>query len=502
MNILLIEPPFYLFQGIGGNNASYGLKMLAATVSEQGHVVKVYSPDLEYSGESTGAGIVATITGYDEKAKEVTERLIDIVSSFSPDVVGVSLLTARADIGMSLAEAVRRKNPDITIVAGGIHATMFPGELLASGVFDYVIRGEGEVAFPELVEAIARGDDPREGEIPGLSFVDEKGNIAHNQIHYMPDIDSLPLPVHEHFINYETYPENAFQSVMFSRGCPYDCGFCASHLIWTRRVRYHSPEYFVDLVSYLNDRYGMRKFRFNDDTYMTHRKKTAQINRLLIQKGLSIEWFCSGRVELVNHEILSDMQAAGLTSIGFGVESADEEIRKKIRKTAPLDVVESAFRTADDLGIHTLGYFMIGLPGETYEKAQRTLDFIERIRPSDPVISIFTPYPGTALYDEVRDRGLLPETDSPGWDGFYHQSGMNFTGEMTDDQWERTIARAEDIHDRASRWREEKLTRGLVRRFTVKKALGRYRESPGAIVGDVLRVLSLIRGRIAARLRR
>jgi radical SAM superfamily enzyme YgiQ (UPF0313 family) len=252
----------------------------------------------------------------------------------------------------------------------------------------------------------------------------------------------------------------------------------------------------VNLISHLKERYGIRKFRFNDDTYMTNRKKTAEVNRLLTERNLSVEWFASGRVELVNREILSDMQAAGMTSIGFGVESADEEMRKKIGKTAPLETVETAFRIADDLGIHTLGYFMIGLPGETYDQVQRTLDCIEKIRPSMPIISIFTPYPGTTLFDDVRKMGLLTEEAPINWDGFYHQSGVNYSGVMADDEWERILERAEFIRSSGPGWNEERLTRGLVRRFTVKKALQRYRKAPWIVFQDAFRVIALIRSRI------
>jgi radical SAM superfamily enzyme YgiQ (UPF0313 family) len=182
MNILLIEPPFYLFQGTRGTSASYGLTMLAAVVSGMGHEVRVYAPDLEYPGEPAEIGVVSHISEYDKKAGAVTKRLREIITSFSPDVVGLSLLTARSGIGMHLAKTIRMENRDIITIAGGIHATMFPEKLLASGLFDYVVRGEGEVSFSKLVQGIARGA-LNTLDVPGLSYRDENDTPVHKPAH-------------------------------------------------------------------------------------------------------------------------------------------------------------------------------------------------------------------------------------------------------------------------------------------------------------------------------
>ncbi len=379
--MLLIEPPFYLFQDLSQGAASFGLAMLAAMADREGHNVKVYSPDLEQTAVNTTEDVITEFKDTDKKMSDVKNRLEQIVEDFQPDVVGISFWTARVLFGLELAKHIKKILPDINVIAGGIHATILPDDMLESGVIDYVIKGEGEFAFVSLLENIDKGILDM-ADIDNLSFINKDGSVVHNPIKYCDNLDALPFPGYEHFINYEKFDKNVFRSVMFSRGCPFDCNYCASYKLWSRKTRFHSPAYMVKMIKHIHQKFGTDFFQFDDDTFTLKKEPVFEICRMIKQEKLDIKWHCDTRVECVTHELLSAMKEAGLETVAMGVESGDVEVRKIIRKTSSLEATEKAFKIASECGLKTVGYFMIGFPGETYEAANRTLDLAEKLQPT------------------------------------------------------------------------------------------------------------------------
>ena len=484
MKILLIEPPFYYFQNVRPT-ASLGLAMLAAMAGKEGHTVQVFSPDLEFTTDGENEKVITGFKDVSSKMDRIKKRLGNIIHSFQPELFGISLWTARFDAGLELTRYIKEMSPDLPIIAGGIHATILPEPVLRSGLFDYVIRGEGEVAFASLLACIESGKDPKKEEIICLSYLNEKSEVVNNPIEYCQNLDELPFPGYEYFINHERFNKNVFQPIMFSRGCPFRCSFCASHKIWTRHSRHHSPAYIVRMIKRSHQRFGTKYFRFDDDTFTLKKAPVLEICRRLKQERMNIKWGCDTRVELVTPELLEEMKAAGADSIQMGVESGDTDVRKMINKTSSLRKTREAFKIAEKAGINTVGYFMIGFPGETYEQATRTLDLIEEIRPTIPCISICIPYPGTESYDKAVDMGLIPDPSKLDWSQCYHHSNINFSGKIDSDEWE-------DLIDRCKRI-EESLKLRRIKNITIKKIVNRYTSRPELIIPDLSQIIRFAR---------
>lgn len=461
MKVLLIDPPFNLLQDIKTTNASLGLAMIAAMTNNEGHDVKIFSPDLEFSSYGKGDNVITKYENVSKKINAVKNRLEEIVNSFQPEVVGISLWTAKVKVGLELASHIKKINSDIIVIAGGIHATILPDEVLKNVMVDFVIRGEGEFAFVSLLESIRAGKDPKKEQIDCLSFLDEGGQAIHNPIKYCQNMDELPFPAYEHFINYEKFDKNTFQSVMFSRGCPFYCNYCASYMIWTRKPRYHSPSYIVKMIKHIHQKFGTNYFRFDDDTFTLKRRSVHEICQLLKQEQIPIKWCCDTRVELVTYELLSEMKSAGLDYVLMGIESGDTEVRKIIKKTSSLEATRKAFKIASEVGINTTGYIMIGFPGETYEQATRTLDFTEEIQPTFPCISICIPYPGTESFQIAVEVGNIKDSDSIDWSIYHHHSNLNFSGKINEKEWGSLLERCAKIE------RQAKIKR-IIHRYTTR----------------------------------
>ncbi len=487
MKVLLIEPPFYLFQDLSQGAASFGLAMLAAMADREGHNVKVYSPDLEQTAVNITEDVITEFKDTDKKMGDVKNRLEQIIEDFQPDVVGISFWTARVLFGLEMARHIKKVLPDIKVIAGGIHATILPEDMLESGAIDYVIRGEGEFAFVSLLKNIDKGMlDVKD--IDNLSFIDKGGSVVHNPIKYCDDLDELPYPGYEHFINYEKFNKNVFRSVMFLRGCPFDCNYCASYKLWSRKTRFHTPVYIVKMLKHIHEKFGTDFFQFDDDTFTLRKEPVFEICRMIKQEKLDIKWHCDTRVECVSHELLSAMKEAGLETVAMGVESGDIEIRKIIRKTASLEATEKAFRIASEIGVNTVGYFMIGFPGETYEAANRTLDLVEKLQPDVPCVSICIPYPGTDCYQLAIEVGSTEDTDSIDWSRYYHHSNINFSGRINAEEWAALLARCNEIDLVA---RERKLAKAA-RKISINKVIKRYAERPYVIFSDFYRLFSML----------
>jgi radical SAM superfamily enzyme YgiQ (UPF0313 family) len=491
MKVLLIEPPFYLFQDIQSGSASFGLAMLAAMAYREGHDVRIFSPDFELVSNGKGETVITKYEKMDEKILLVKNRLEEIVNSFQPHVVGISFWTARAKVGLELAGYIKSMNSGIPVIAGGIHATILPDELLNSGKVDFVIRGEGEFSFVSLLESIEKGRDPKKRQIDCLSFLDEGGQAVHNPIIYCQNLDELPFPGYEHFINYKNFDKNAFQSVMSSRGCPFHCNYCASHLLWTRKIRYHSASFIFKMIKHIHRKFETDYFKFDDDTFTLNKRLVREICRLLKQEQMPIKWHCDTRVELVSYELLKEMKNAGLDTVAMGVESGDPEIRKMIRKISSLEATRNAFKVASESGIKTTGYFMIGIPGETYEQASRTLDLIEELQPTYPCISICIPYPGTDSFKQAMEMGTIKDFDSIDWSMYYHHSNINFSGKISDKQWESLLKRCTEIERYSAKRCEEERIKQTIKRITINKIISRYSKTPYFIFNDLYELISL-----------
>jgi anaerobic magnesium-protoporphyrin IX monomethyl ester cyclase len=281
---------------------------------------------------------------------------------------------------------------------------------------DYVVRGEGEVTFTELLYAIKQG---RTAIIPGISMkIGEK-------IHHQPDrplitdLDTLPFPAYhkvaEHISGYYfslmADQEKPFAIIEGSRGCQHNCSYCSQWRFWSRCHRHKSPKRIVDEFEILHNEYGSRFFWFSDDN-LGMGAKTREICKSLIERGLGdkIEWFCQIRVDEIveNQETIPLMREAGNVWALVGFDSPSQETlssfrRKCIDETRSLEAVE-LLRSNE---IFIQGTFIIGERRDSHESIEALRQYADRLDPDIASFFVLTPFPGTEIYEEARRKGWI-----------------------------------------------------------------------------------------------
>lgn len=327
-------------------------------------------------------------------------KVCQCIDRLDADIFGLSCVTANRRGCAMTAEAIRRRWPRAHIVAGGPHATALPLETLANWkAVDTVVVGEGEAAFMALVSRLASGR-PVEG-VAGTAWREgETGRLASVRP-LVEDLDAL-VPPHRYF---------NIHKVVTSRGCPGNCTFCSSRMIWGRRVRCHSVGYVLGVLEAAVRRHGQRIITFRDDTFTADKDRVTAICAGIRRRGLRFHWSCETRADCVDDAVLDAMRRAGCRRISIGVESASPRILKTLRKRIVPETVLAATRLAKRCGLQVRYYFMAGNRGETWHTFQESLDFIRRARPHQFAFSQLHLYPGTAEYEIFRRHGAVaPET--------------------------------------------------------------------------------------------
>ena len=326
-------------------------------------------------------------------------RLDADLVGWRPQVVGLSASSAAFDAARDVAARVRRALPQAAVILGGVHATLFPGEVLREPAIDYAVHGEGELTAVELVGALARGEAPRA--VEGIALRDEGGPRVNPPRPAVADLDSLPRPA------YDLLPMGEYAtpfsaagrvtSLVTSRGCPYRCSFCDSWVVMGRRYRAHSAERVVEEIARLARDFGVREVLFKDSEFTLDRARVERFCELM-REGPRVSWTCSARVDALDEALLRRMVAAGCRVVQLGVESADPDVLRALRKGIRLDQVRSVFAAARAAGVETVANLMVGTPGETRDSIEATRRLVAEIRPDHLNVQVFVPYPGTELH--------------------------------------------------------------------------------------------------------
>ncbi len=395
MDILLINPPWItkdgnIWHGVKSTSPPLGLLYVAAYVEARGrsvHVMDVNAEQLHF----------ADIEAF--------------IAQHQPSWIGFTAVTAQIVNTHRIAAIAKRVSPKTQIVIGGVHATAMPGEVLQDPNVDYVIRGEGELPFGSLVEG-----EPLET-IPGLSMrsANPLQPIQHNPAGVpIQDLDSLPTPAY-HLIKFDLYKPaiGAYRrlpavNMTMTRGCPGKCTFCNSA---ETSLRSRSAKHLVAEIERLQARYGIREISFYDDTLTIFKPQVAEMCDLIVERGIDLTWSCFARTDCVSPSLLQKMRAAGCHQILFGIESADPEILRNIRKPIDIEQTRKAVRMVQDAGIAVRAAFMFGNPGETIESMRRTIDFAKSLNPDIAIFNITTPYPGTQMFNWAKENGYLRTLD-------------------------------------------------------------------------------------------
>ncbi len=322
-------------------------------------------------------------------------------------VVGIGCMTCEFPEAVNESRRLKSVHPGITVVLGGAHPSGAPEECLESGVVDYAIVGEGEIALTRLLDALQAGAEPEN--IPGVWFLRD-GAIRTNRPAEVPDIETLPAPAYD-MVDLEKYykldspwhfPKSP-RVIQFisSRGCPYQCSYC--HTIHGKRYRGLTASKVVDQMENLIRNHGVEEFMMVDDIFNFDLERAKEICRGLMQRNLKVHMqFPNGvRGDRFDEELVSLMKQAGTHFMAIAIETTSKDYQRLIRKNLKVDKAEQTILWARKYDIEVSGFFMIGFPGETVDQIQQTIDFAVNA-PLDAIfISVVSPFKGTVLRDDI-----------------------------------------------------------------------------------------------------
>ncbi|NOZ71230.1 MAG: radical SAM protein [Chloroflexi bacterium] len=433
---------------------SLGLGYLAAVSEQEGHEARIFDFGLH-------------------PERPLSEEVQDVID-YRPDLIAFTSMTT-SFASVEETAAMLKDALGVTTIIGGPHATTLPQLTLENPNFDYLIYGEGEEVFRDFIRALDNHTHTWEG-MTGLWYKQDGHVINGGERRLISDLDALPYPA-RHLFQLEQYPLYApngeqMVTVLSSRGCPYNCSFCFKGIVG-RTYRQRSPENIADELETIMHQYGVRNFYFIDDLFTIDVRRLDQILDHFIQRNMDIRWRCLARVDRVNPELLRKMYKAGCRQIHYGIESGNEEVLKRTAKHIRLDQVREAVRWTEEAGIHSKGYFILGLPGDTEETIEETIEFAASLDLSEAMFSIATPMPGTQLWNELLRKHPETEYNADFTKSYYYNS---YTSEIA------PFMNVSDVDD-------EVLSGYTIKareRFIEEKKRRLYRRSFGDTTGDLL----------------
>lgn len=397
MKVLLIDVPFGLveiggekkrFAGVENAIPSLGLAYLAAVAERKGHEVRIL--DCTIGGD--------------------WETIAAVGRDFQPGAVGVTAKTPSFANAVKTAEILRAIVPNALFAVGGSHPTAMPEHAMAAKAFDYLVIGEGEETFVELLDyADNRSGTPET--IPGLAFLKDGKPFFSPPRAPIDNLDSLPFPARHLLPPLTAYSPTAASyrqlplvHIMTSRGCPSRCNFC-DRAIFGDRYRARSADNVLAEVDEMIHRYGAREIRFFDDTFTINSKRLSVLCEGLKKIRPRLPWTCLTKAESVNLEMLKMMRDAGCWQVLYGLESGDDRVLETLGKKNTVAMNRQAVAWARKAGLRVRADFLVGSPAETRESLQRTLDFAKELDIDFAHFNKFVPFPGTTFYRMLVEQG-------------------------------------------------------------------------------------------------
>lgn len=447
MKVLLIYPQYIHSSEFDSRAPSMSLVYLASSLEKSLHKVTIYDASL---GKIIKEGKVFRYGVSDRQMQE-------ILKSLSFDVVGITCsFTARWKFAAKIAEQVKCLFPDVPVVVGGLFPTSRWQYCLDNCSFiDLVMLGESEDSFTQFINNLEKGlsiSDACYG-IEGVGWR-ENGTLHSNpKVKFNEALDDLPFPAW-HLMDlgkYFSLQKRIFElpapclPILSSRSCPNRCRFCNMYITHGGKWRWRSAGNVLNEIEYLTKRFDIHNFYFIDDNFSLNLNRAKEICHGIIERKLKIKYnFHNGlSIKTIDYELVQLMKKSGCTSVCLAVESGSEKVRNEIYgKKLNINKIYDVFGWFRQADIPTIGYFLVGAPGEKREDIEKTKKLIAELPLSLATVGIFTPYPGTELYDECRQNGWLTEPDAEDKDRVEMFSPMVKTEDFTPEdvaKWQREL---------------------------------------------------------------
>ncbi len=497
--ILLIEPPFYrLFKdSFTLDKHPLSLGYLSGEIKKNTNWdVMSYNADFNLNRSNiepikvsylTGDGFCNYQKALTDYSNTIWDEIRSVILDYKPAVVGISVKSQNFLSATIVAKIAKEVNADTIVIIGGPHSSMVGADIMRCQDIDICVKGEGERTIVELLSKLEMESEL--SEVKGIIYR-ESGKIIENPAReFIENLDTLCFPyqyAQQTLKDFDKYPLAAFGYVFAVRGCPYNCFFCGSREIWSRKVRYRSAENVVSEIVDLHNA-GVQLIHFDDDTFGVNKQYLGELCKTIMLRCPGIEWSCELHVKLVDDDSVNLMKKSGCYKIMLGIESGNEEILKKIRKNITIQDILLACKIIKKNRIKLHAFFIIGFPWDTEETIQETIEVVKKIKSECLIYSIFTPYPGTEAHEFCKRNGLI--SDDSDLLHYYHQCPDNyFCPEISPARFRVLVDQVARMVDRINFTKKNVLQR-IAAIFSLSKLRKALKLGPKESFNRILRIL-------------
>ena len=453
----------FYYRGIENLGVGYCMSML----KENGHEIDlIFDPGLD-----DNLFVKFPHLAWMNRHQELLER----ARGFKPDLIAMGCLTNLYPFATKMAEKLKEAMPEVPILMGGHHAQALPDYILENPNIDMVCIGEGEIALLELCNRMQRGEDYTD--IPTL-WIKKDGLIHRNPMGALQnELDEFPFPEKQLWYDYGCFHDNL--EVFTGRGCPFKCTFCNIH--YQRQIfkghgdflrKRSIPNVIEELKTNLQ-KYDPQYVSVHDDNFTTNPKWVEEFCEAY-RKEINLPWYCFGYPTTIRPRLVSAMKAANCHTIFMGVDSGDSGIRRHLMERPMEDeLIETAAKRILDAGIGLQASCIYGSPGEQPEQMFKTLDMIDKIKPTQSSAYVFYPFPRTKMYDAAVETGYLDaegeEKVRQGISGYHHESILKHPHK----ELAETLAKITPVYAKSPDWMKPAI-RWIIRRRMKRLALFLY----------------------------
>lgn len=341
-------------------------------------------------------------------------RINDVLLAERPSFICFSCTTSSFLDGIRICNEAKALLPGIQSVFGGVHVSALKEKIIEDfKSVDFCVIGEGEESLFQLVSVGAEKPET----VEGIVYRTQDGSARFTGYRReLLDLDKMPFPAYEKLTGYPdayklpifNYPKAPNTSCISSRGCPYACSYC-DRSVFRRSFRYNSADYLYEHLRYLKDRFHIRHINFYDDQFTFNRQRVEDFCTKIMDNSLDMTFNCAVRAEHIDPDLLKMMKEAGCWMISLGIETGDEDLLTRHRQNANLDMLAEKIHDIKRAGIRVKGLLMMGLPGESEQSIQKSMNYVFSNPIDDINLAKFTPFPGSPLYEKIHDVGTFEE---------------------------------------------------------------------------------------------
>ncbi|MBU1177529.1 B12-binding domain-containing radical SAM protein [Patescibacteria group bacterium] len=415
MKILLINPYFQAVTKYERIEMPLGLMYLASVLEKANFQVEIIDASV---------GLKRYFKKNTWHYGDTIDELIVKIKKSQPDIVGLScIFSMRFPAILEITQKIKKINKKIITVIGGTHPTIFAKQILNDyNFFDYIILGEGEYSFLNLIKIIQSGNSEELKEINGLAYRRKDQILINPKTTFIENLDDLPFPA-RHLLPVEEYLKdnaptnwglgsNRQFSILTSRSCPNRCTFCSMYLIHGAKCRPRSPQNVLDEIEFLVNKYQAKEICIEDDNLTFSKQRIIDICQGIINRGIKIAWNTPNGVAVkhLDYEILKKMKEAGCVSVNLAIESADDYMRNTIiKKNLPQEKIYEIIKACKKVNLKANAFFVLGMPGETKESLENNIKMLDEVHFNGIAVLFATPFPGTELFKWVINDKMISQ---------------------------------------------------------------------------------------------